>query len=145
MTVPTTFLPAEVTPLRLVTHRLARRLRKHSGAGLTPSQLSALSTLERHGAIRIGQLATREQISKSSVTRLVAKLETLGLVERRPDADDGRSSYVDLTDQGQELLTSSSHRADAYLSRQVAALSQDDQQRLLAALPVLERLLDAKA
>lgn len=145
MPVATAASVAQVAPLRLATVRMARRLRKHSGATLTPSQLSALSTLERRGPMRIGQLAEREQISKSSVTRLAGRLEALGLVERRPDTSDGRSWRVDLTGQGRELLATSSQRADAYLARQVAALTPDDQQRLLAALPALERLLEIKA
>ena len=140
-----TISPIDVAPLRLLTLRLARRLRKHAGTGLSPSQQSALTTLERRGPMRVGELARREHISKSSVTRLVARLEQLALVERRKDERDGRSWCVELTDRGSELLASSSRRADAYLARQVAILAPDDQRRLLDALPVLERLLDAKA
>lgn len=130
--------------MRRAVLRLHRRLRKHSNAGLTPSQLSALSTLERHGEMPIGRLAEREQITKSSVTRLAAKLEAMGLVRRELDANDSRSWRVDLTDDGRQLLAASSARADAYLARQIAALPADDQQRLLAAAPVLERLLAVK-
>ena len=140
-----TISPTEVAPLRLVTFRLARRLRKHAGTGLSLSQQSALTTLERRGPMRVGQLAEREQISKASVTRLVARLEELGLIERRQDQSDGRSWWVELTDRGSELLASSSRLADSYLAQQVAVLAPDDQRRLLDALPLLERLLDVKA
>lgn len=136
---------AEVAPIRQAMLRLHRRLRKHADTGLTPSQLSALSTLERHGEMPIGRLAKHEQITKSSVTRLVTKLESMGLVQRGTDANDGRSWLVDLTDQGRRLASESNTRADAYLARQIAALSVDDQRRLRAAAPALERLLDVKA
>lgn len=135
----------QVAPLRLAALRLHRRLRKHSDAGLTPSQLSALTTLERHGEMPIGRLAEREQISKSSVTRLVVKLENMGLVRREVDANDGRSWRVALTERGRHLLATSSARADAYLARQITALPTRDRQLLLAAIPALERLLDVKA
>lgn len=137
--------PADIAALRQTVIRLARRMRKHSGLDLTPSQQSALSTLERHGPLRVGELAAREQIGKSSVTRLVARLEALGLVARHSDSSDGRSWRVELTDGGRELLAASSEKANAYLSRQVAALPEDDQRRLHEALPALERLLDVKA
>lgn len=137
--------PSDVAALREAVIRLARRMRKHSGVGLTPSQLSALSTLARHGALRVGDLAAREQIGKSSVTRLVARLEALGLVARHPDATDARSWRVELTRAGRELLATSSEQADAYLVRQLAALPEADQRRLVEALPALERLLDVKA
>lgn len=136
--------PSDVAALRQVVVRLARRMRKHSGIAVTPSQQSALSTLERHGPMRVGELATREQIGKSSVTRLVAHLEELGLVSRHSDSADGRSWRVELTAGGRELLATSSEKADAYLARQVVALPAEDQQRLLAAVPALERLLEVK-
>jgi DNA-binding IclR family transcriptional regulator len=41
--------------------------------------LSALSTIERHGSLRLGRLAEAEQINKSTVTRLVANLEARGV------------------------------------------------------------------
>jgi DNA-binding MarR family transcriptional regulator len=135
----------DIARLRNLMVRLARRLRRQSGAKLTPSQLSALSTLERHGAMRLGALTDREQIGKSSGTRLVAKLEALGHVRLSPDSTDGRISRVELTDHGREFLADSSQQANAYLARQVAGLSPDDQQRLLAALPALDRLLEVKA
>lgn len=134
----------DVAPLRLAVLRLARRLRKHSGADLTPSQFSALSTLERHGPLRLGGLAVREQISKSSVTRLVARLEALGHVRRTPDSTDGRSAQIELTDQGSEYLEMSTRRSNVYLTRQVAALTTRERETLLAALPALERLLVVK-
>jgi len=143
--VPPTDVPrAEIARLRLVTVRLARRFRKHSGTDVSPSQLSALTTLLRHGPLRIGQLADREQISKSSVTRLAARLEALGLAERTPDSEDGRSAWIGLTAQGEELMAAHDSRADEYLARQLAGLEPADRQVLVAALPVLERLLDAR-
>ncbi|MPZ28647.1 MAG: MarR family transcriptional regulator [Micromonosporaceae bacterium] len=134
-----------VGELRLSLVRLARRVRKRAATGMTPSQLSALSTIERHGSLRPGRLAEAEQINKSSVTRLVAHLEAGGLIVRTPDAEDARSSQVQLTAEGRRLMAESSHRADAYLARQIAALSPGEQRRLLAAAPVLQRLLEVKA
>lgn len=135
----------EIAPLRLALVRLGRRIRKHSQAGLTPSQISALSTIQRHGPTRLGQLAEREQIGKSSTTRLVARLEGLGLIERRSDTSDARGSWVDLTSEGAQLLERSSRLADEYLAHQVSRLGREDRQRLMAAVPVLERLLDVQA
>jgi DNA-binding MarR family transcriptional regulator len=136
---------ARVTVLRQTTLRLTRRLRKHSGVQLTPSQLSALSALERHGPMRIGHLAEHEQVGKSTLTRLVGRLEDLGLIDRERDEDDGRSWVVALTPEGEELTVVSARRADEYLARQIAALDPEDQRRILDALPALERLLEVKA
>lgn len=145
MAARTTARFAQTAALRLSFTRLARRVRRHGGAGLTPSQLSILSTLERHGAMPLGRLAEREQVSKSSMTRMAAKLADAGLVDRTQDADDARVFALDLTPRGRELLAESSRRADEYLERQIAALSPDDRHVLAAAAPVLQRLLEVKA
>lgn len=145
---PTThaeFQREQITALRLSFTRLARRIRRHGGAGVTPSQLSALSTLERHGEMSLGRLAEREQIGKATVTRMAAKLEDLGLVERTQDSSDGRVFTLRLTRSGQQLLNEASRRADEYLDRQIAHLDRADQRVLAACVPVLQRLLEVKA
>jgi DNA-binding MarR family transcriptional regulator len=134
----------EVAALRNATLRLARRLRKQADLDLTPSQMSGLSTLERHDTMRVGELARREQIGKSSATRLVARLEVLGLARRQPDPIDGRSFFVELTDHGRQLLGKASEQANDYLARQVAELTPEDRKLLMSALPVLERLATSK-
>jgi len=69
----------DVTRLRVALARLSRRLRRHELAGLTPTQLAALSTVEQAGPLRLGDLAAAEGIAPSTLTRLVAALEELGL------------------------------------------------------------------
>ena len=71
MTVPVTDA-SEVAALSQAVHRLSRRLRKRADLHLTASQISALTTVERHGELRLGELARLEQIGKSTMTRLVA-------------------------------------------------------------------------
>src|SRR4051812_42249925 len=76
--------------LRLSATRLARTLRRQADTGLSPSQLSALATVERHGPMTLGALAEHENVAPPSVTRVVAKLEGEGLLARRPDPNDRR-------------------------------------------------------
>lgn len=131
----------EVAALQDVSLRLMRKLRKHSHTDLTMSQISALASIQRNGPMRVGELARREQISKSSVTRLVAKLQEMDYLERRVDPDDGRSFVIDVTDHGRELLAASRERGNEFLAHQVGRLSEDDRVAILAALPSLERLI----
>lgn len=93
----------------------------------------------------LGRLAEREQIGKATVTRMAAKLEDLGLVERTQDSSDGRVFTLRLTRSGQQLLNEASRRADEYLDRQIAHLDRADQRVLAACVPVLQRLLEVKA
>ena len=138
------FTPDQVEQLRQVLVKLHRRLRKHAGEGLTPSQASALATLARHGAMRIGDLARREQISKSSATRVVARLESVSLIHRREDPEDQRAATIDLTETGRTLVSNAEQKAGDSLASQILVLDVHDQRRLLDALPVLNELATTK-
>src|SRR3954451_5303307 len=83
--------------LRLSATRLARRLRQESGTDMTPSQLSALADVDRHGPLTLGALADLERVAPPSVTKVVSKLEAASLVERRTDAADRRFAWVSVT------------------------------------------------
>src|SRR6266536_3243902 len=61
--------------LRLVVTRLARRLRQQADTGVTPSMLSALSTVDRHGSLTLGSLAAHEGVAPPTMTAIVARLE----------------------------------------------------------------------
>lgn len=135
--------PAHVDALRLAVVRLDRKLRKAAGPdGLTPSQHSALFSLSRHGPFSLGELARREQVGKSTVTRLVANLAAKGLVERSADGLDGRSSIVAITPHGRTLLAAVAEGSNDYLRERLAALAPDDLARLLEALGALGRLAE---
>ena len=128
--------------LRLAATRLARRLRQHSESGLTPSQHAALATIERCGSLTLGRLAEAERVSAPTITRVVALLEEQALVERRPDPADGRATLVQLTDDGQTLLTTVRRQRTAWLADRLDSLDEGQVRRLVDALQVLELIGD---
>lgn len=127
--------------LRLSATRLGRRLRQESGTGLTPSQLSALATIERHGPMALGELADHERVAPPSITKVVRKLEDAGLVVRQASEDDRRFVRVSLTPLGEGLLAESRARKNAWLAERLSDLTPDRRARLAAALDVLEELV----
>ena len=123
--------------LALAVGRFNRRIRSSTG-GLSHGQLSALSTIVRRGPIRPTELAGIELVAAPTITRVVADLESRGLVSRAADPDDGRSFFVSATEQGVELLhLARSDRARA-VRAVLAELSQADVAALRDALPALE-------
>jgi DNA-binding MarR family transcriptional regulator len=128
--------------LRLTATRLARQLRQEAGTGLTPSQLSVLASLDRHGALTLGELAERERVAPPSITKVVAKLEEAELLRREPDPSDRRVVRVRLTAKGGRLLTSSRQRKNAWLADRLADLPAAERARVAKALDVLEHLTD---
>ena len=130
----------DVTRLRVAIARLSRRLRRHELAGLTPTQLAALSTVERSGPLRLGDLAAAEGIAPSTLTRLVAVLEELGYVQRCADPKDARASTLAITPKGHETLERLRAEGTALLTQSLMLLTADQRAALAAAVPALEQL-----
>lgn len=126
--------------LRVAVLRLSRRLRKHDLAGLTPSQLSTLSSVGACGPIRLGDLAAAERIAPSTLTRLVNVLEERGYLLRQSAPDDARASLVTITGNGLEVLERIRAEATSLLTEILTTLPADQLAALEAALPALEQL-----
>jgi len=140
MSTPTLVHANAAARLRLVIARLNRQMRQQSVGDLTLSQWSALVTVEQHGPLRIGDIADREQVSAPTATRLVASLEARGLLDRETDATDRRSSNVSITDSGRGQLEWARQAGTAKLAQRLSTLADQDVQRLLEVLPMLEQL-----
>ena len=121
---------------------MARRLRQQSGTELTATLTAALATVEHRGPLTPSELAEAEHIKRPSATRIVARLEEDGLVERTDDPADGRSFLVGITSDGTRLLRSLRSRKNAYLAKRMRELDDADLEALERAAGVLERLLE---
>jgi DNA-binding MarR family transcriptional regulator len=128
--------------LRLAIARTARRLRQEAGGDLSPSQTAALATIEQRGPLTPSELASAERIQRPTATRILARLEDEGLVERAADPTDGRASLVTITRAGGELLRRLRGRKNAYLARRLRDLNQDEVETLERAAEILERMLE---
>ena len=128
--------------LRLAVTRLHRRLRQQSAGGLTPSQASALASVELLGLPTLGALAVRESVQPPSMTRIVGGLEELGFVAREADPADRRVARVRVTASGHDVLRRGRSLRDAYLARQLHLLGPDEREELGPLTDLLEHLVD---
>lgn len=130
--------------LRVAITRLNRRLRSSSLGTVSPAQASALAMIDRLGSPALNELATAEQVRPPSMTRIVDALESDGLVDRRVDDADRRSSRVSLTAKGRRELTTIRNRKTAILEQRLVALSDPERATIRAALDILERLAEER-
>jgi DNA-binding MarR family transcriptional regulator len=127
--------------LRLAVTRLARRLRRQADLpGVSPTQVSALATIEREGPLTLGELAAREGVQPPTITAAVGRLEEQDLVHRHVDAQDRRIHRVEVTAAGRRLLEKSRSRKNAYLERRLRALSTEDRETIERAADLLEAI-----
>jgi DNA-binding MarR family transcriptional regulator len=134
----------DVTRLRVALARLSRRLRRHELAGLTPTQLAALATVERSGPMRLGDLAAAEGIAPSTLTRLVTALEDSGYLRRYADPSDARASTMAITPRGRDALERIRTESTLMLTASLGLLTSAQRSALADALPVLEQLAEVE-
>ena len=114
--------------------KLARQVTIPLGeVDLSLPQYRVLAFLEE-GEAAPSDLAGRLSVSRPSITALMDGLITRGLVERRPDTDDGRRVHHHLTDDGRNVL----QRADQAVGDRLVAIgthvNAGDPRGLLASL-----------
>jgi DNA-binding MarR family transcriptional regulator len=121
--------------------RLNRKLRQQALAGLSPAQASALGTVDRLVSPTLGELAAAEQVQPPTVTRLVASLESAGLVAREIDSVDRRVVRARITAEGRRNLQRIRTLKNAFLTRRLAALDPAERGVAEALTSLLEHLV----
>src|SRR2546423_12147794 len=133
------------TALRISVSRLGRRLRverlvpERAEPALSDTQLAALATLERHGAMSPGDLAEHEKVQPPSMTRVIAALVDWGLVTRAPHPTDRRQVILTVTQGGRNLVQKVRRRREAWLARRLAELTPEERATLRAAARILAK------
>lgn len=90
--------------------------------------------------MRMSQLADAVLLSRSGLSRLVARLVDQGLVERRECASDGRGAFATLTDEGRRRLDEARETHRSGVRKRFLSRLSDAQQRQLGA--AWKRILD---
>ena len=101
-------------------------------------ELLRLLAFSRSGALPITKASERLQVHVTSVTSAMKRLLDAGLVERRPHPTDGRTTLVEITAEGRQVVA----EATAALNSGVFAdpgMDEDDQVALIEAIAALRR------
>ena len=110
--------------------------------GYTPTQAFLLSELLASGksGMRMGRLALRMSLEKSTLTRICDVLEKKGLLERSGDDEDKRVVSAVLTPAGAKVAKELSAERSAYVSGVLGKLPQGHVREVMSAF---ETVLDA--
>jgi DNA-binding MarR family transcriptional regulator len=121
--------------------RLNRRLRRARPMGdLTVTQFSALTSLELAGALSPRELAEAERVQPPTLTKIVAKLEDRGLVQRSPHPTDGRQVILSATEAGRAVVAEKQRKNDEWLAKRLATLTADERETLRRAAEILGQI-----
>ncbi|MEM9067838.1 MAG: MarR family transcriptional regulator [Myxococcota bacterium] len=88
---------------RLVNEHALRQLPKMPGPAPRPAHTTLFPHIDHEGT-RLTELAKRVGVTKQAVGQLVDDLVAMGIVERRPDPNDGRAKRVHFTRLGRRRM-----------------------------------------
>lgn len=88
-----------------------------------------------------GVLAARERVQPPSMTRVIASLHELGLVDRTPHPTDGRQIIVELSDSGRDLLADEAQAREVWLTARLEKLDEESLVTLRSAVEILSALV----
>jgi DNA-binding MarR family transcriptional regulator len=121
--------------------RLLRAVRvADEETGLSAPRLSALSVLVFGGPQSLTALARAEQVSKPTMSKLVADLEAEGLAIKRADAADARGLKIEVTAKGRALMIEGRRRRLDVLRGKLEAASISERKLLAEAAELMLRL-----
>lgn len=136
--------PASGRDLSLALEKVVRLVREVSTAGdVSPTAATVLAGLARTGPQRVTDLARVAGVSQPAMTQLVNRLTQQGMLARVADDADRRAVLVEVTDAGREVLETRRGQRAGVLDAALARVSAEDRVAIAAALPALDRLVDA--
>jgi DNA-binding MarR family transcriptional regulator len=104
-----------------ISDELLRRLRAAGFTDARPAHNSVFPHVPPEG-IRLVDLADRAGMTKQAMSELVADLEGLGYLQRRPDPADGRAKLIEFTDRGWASVRTALAAFEAIEAELVAAV-----------------------
>jgi DNA-binding MarR family transcriptional regulator len=116
------------------------RRRTLTRLGIDAATLDLLSTVRRAGPpyrLTAGEIAERSLVSAGAISQRVARAEREGLVRRDRAPDDGRLTYVTLTDDGHALIERSVEGLLRHEESLLSALAPIQREQLAALLRLL--------
>lgn len=108
--------------------------------GLTPTQAQMLAHLVARGPCRLGDLAAEAGVTQPTASDAVAALIRKGLIDKRPDPDDGRAVRLHPTEAGRGVVAETAAWPDALMGA-LGAIPREDRAAFLRALMAIIRSL----
>jgi DNA-binding MarR family transcriptional regulator len=89
----------------------------------------------------VGEAAAELHLAANTVSTLVTSLVTTGWIRRETDPQDARSAQLFLTGEADRRIEERRDRWLAALIEAMASLAPEEQERIAAAIPALDRLV----
>jgi DNA-binding MarR family transcriptional regulator len=133
-------LAAVVARLRRV---LRRAVRRNTVDPLAPAASEVLVTVARRPGIGVNEVADELRLAPNTVSTLVRQLVDRGDLVRSTDPTDRRAARLDITAAARARIEAYRDRRAETMERAIAQLEPAERDVLVAAVPLLQRLIEA--
>lgn len=133
--------------LRTFVSALHKGLRKqlYSAEAYSMTELETIRHLAKKTSLLPSELAALTRIKTQSMSQILNKMETNGLIKRINSTEDKRKVYISLTDSGLKLVEQVRYDRDEWLKELIEnSLTESDKELLGKAIPVLNKLIEIK-
>ena len=119
----------------------------HSGAhikemGLTTTQFDIVATLGNQPPMTCKELGEKTLVSKGTMTGVLERLETKGLIEKFMNADDGRSYKIGLSKTGDKLFKKVFPEHVEHLGKAFRKLSKQELEQAVTVLKEVKAIFN---
>jgi DNA-binding MarR family transcriptional regulator len=123
--------------------QLVRRARSVAASHeLSWSETAVMKRLAQEGPATTADLARAQGMKPQSMGTIIATLEEMGMVERKPHPSDGRQVHIALTTKGAAAQKSVGDAKRTWLEQSIAQLDKQEQATLFAAGEILKRMVE---
>lgn len=122
--------------------RFIRRYERSENCVFTRLQGEAMELIKARGCLAMHEIAEQMNMSKQQLTRFVDTLVKKGALTRYNRENDRRTIYIELTEEGERLLTEHRRLIRQPQAEVAASMTPEEQKKLLSAAGTLKELLE---
>jgi len=109
------------------------------------TELDTFGHLYRSPSLLPSELAALTRIKTQSMSQILKKMESTGVIKRTPSKEDGRKVYISLTSLGRKMVVTYKYEKDEWLKTVIErSLTGKEREILTSTLPVLKKLTELK-
>ena len=123
---------------------LVRRARAAAASQeLSWTETAVLKQIAKEGPATTAGLARSQGMRPQSMRTILAALEEMGMIERKPHATDGRQVNIALTAKGAAVQKSAGDAKRTWLAQTIARLNEQERETLFEAGRIIQRLVES--
>ncbi len=113
-------------------------------SGYTAPQILVLKAIAQHSPVTIGTIAGEVNLSQATVTTIIDRLVSKGLVYRERSSQDRRKVHAFLTETGESVLASAPTPLQDRFANRFEKLEEWEKSMILASLQRVASMMDAE-